>query len=107
MSLQFEWLVQSLQCKPEVDGLENAVMRVIAIYKVTAEDGAFATQMINVPLGPVFPEDFTPFESLTKEQVIGWIEAALGDDLDILKVNLEAQLELARAVPMYPPWVEQ
>ena len=50
--------------------------------------------------------EFIPYESLTKEDVVGWLEAGL-DNLDSMKENLSRQIELQKnPVEVYhtPDW---
>jgi hypothetical protein len=50
-------------------------------YTVNLEqDGETAGVYGSVGLGDPSPESFTPFSELTKDEVIGWVKAALGDE---------------------------
>lgn len=107
MSVTYSWAVNSLQSLPEKAGLPNVVVRVIATITGTAEDGVSTTQLVNVTVGSLDTMGFTPFEALTEAQVIGWIESALGPDLDKLKGDLADRIADLRAVSMAPPWISQ
>ena len=80
-------------------------------YILTATDGT-RTQSINgvVQLKPSEDGDFTPFESLTQEQVIEWVKAAVRpEDINHYKMGLTRRLEHMVNPPVRPvikpaPW---
>lgn len=100
----YAWKIQSLQSLPEQNGVANVVVRVIATYTATADDGVSATQLVNVMVGTLDTNGFTPFEALTELQVVSWIETALGTDLTDMQAVLEQRIQEARAVALPPPW---
>jgi hypothetical protein len=47
---------------------------------------------------------FTPYENLTKEQVIGWVKNALGEEqVTSYEKNVEKQIESARNPTVVKP----
>lgn len=79
MEIVYSYYIQKIECKPEYNGLENVVYRVL--WTLTGASEGF-TQTLNredfvsAPSG----EDFTPFDQLTESQVMGWIESVLGEE---------------------------
>ena len=98
----YAWTEHHMIVAPMESGLENVIKRVIATY--TADDGAgnTASQLMHVVLGAVDPENFTPYESLTLSQVIGWIEALV--DTSYWQGYLDDILADAQLVHMECPW---
>lgn len=78
MDITYQWLVERLEAYPQKDGFADVVFSVF--WRVNASDaiGHKATisgvQAINLDS----TGDFTPYEKLTPEQVIGWMQAAMG-----------------------------
>ena len=97
MALTLEYSVTSLKVKDEVnadgDTLSNAVVQ--TYWKVIGTDnggnqaewqGATPFTAANVPTG-----EFTAFEDLTEETVVGWIQAIVDGDASY-KEHIEEQL---------------
>jgi len=90
-------------------GRDNTVVQVR--YTLTATDGV-NTASINggVELKPSNDGAFTPFENLTQEQVVAWVEAALRpEDKNHYKMGLTRALEMKANPPQRPvavaaPW---
>lgn len=78
-----EWNILKLECKTSENGLTNIVQRIQWNYKVTETvNGQEYSSEISGPLDLPSPsqENFTPFESLTNDQVVLWIESTMGID---------------------------
>jgi hypothetical protein len=82
-----------------VSGQENTVMAVQ--FTVTATDGTHTASINNSVQIPLDPNSaFTPFADLTETQVIGWVQAALGEQ----KVGMfEKMLDQQIANKVNPP----
>ena len=60
-------------------------------YTVDAEDGTYrAGAYGSVGLDPADPNDMIPYADITKEQVIGWLHAKLGEEA---VANVESALQ--------------
>jgi len=89
----YTWKIERLDAYPSYEGVSNAVYNMH--WRLLAEDGlghraeCYGTQAA----GPIDAEDFTAYEDLTKAQVIGWLEAAMGQGMiDELKAGLDGQI---------------
>ena len=77
-------------------------------YTVDAEDrthraGAYGS----VGLDPADPDDMTPYADITKEQVIGWLHAKLGEEAvanveSVLQTQIDEQRAPSKAAGV--PW---
>lgn len=100
----FAWHIDKLLAI-QADGLENIVTRIVATLTATSDDGLITPQMMNVTAGPWNAGDFIPFEQLTQEVLIGWLEACLGEtQLAQIKAGLESRFTDMRAAVLLPPW---
>ena len=68
-------------------------------YTVDAEDGTYrAGAYGSVGLDPADPNDMIPYADITKEQVIGWLHAKLGEEaVANVESALQAQIDEQRA----------
>jgi len=88
----YKWTISQLDCKPKE--AENSNVVVTAHWNLDATDGtlssgAYGTQSFTLEQGIAF----TPFESLTEDQVIGWIKEFMGADaVTALQENLDKQI---------------
>jgi hypothetical protein len=104
----YQWNITALECKPEFENKTNVV--VTAHWRLNATDGINNTDVHgtqNFSLNE--NSSFTSFSDLTKEQVINWIEDAMGNDaVTELKHRLDKQIQsLANPPVVFPdlPWL--
>lgn len=78
MALTYTWTLKSLK-KTDADELEGVIVGTQWVCTGTDEDGNSGSFNGATPfkLDEVDPENFTPYEQLTKDQVLGWIEATV------------------------------
>jgi len=100
-----EWTVSAMDCKVSEDNLSDVVFNVHWRCSATEVDGdktysASVYSTCSVP-GPGTP--FTPYASLTQEQVLGWIWAN-GVDKDATEAAVAQQIYLQKnPVTITPP----
>lgn len=104
----YTWQFPALDVYPTYQGLTNAVYSVH--WRLTGNDGSghVATAYGSQALGPIDPQNFTPFASLTASQVQGWVEAQMGaPDVALCKASLDqniaGQITPTRTTVL-PPW---
>jgi len=92
------WTIEQLSCYPEVDNYTDVVFS--AAWRVNGEleqDGTtyYATVYGSQSLSPYTPKTpFTPYVDLAEAQVIGWVQAAMGDSqVAAINANVEKQLQ--------------
>jgi hypothetical protein len=77
-----------------------------AHYTVSAVDGEFTASTYGTVGYTQEDTDYTPYDELTQQQVIGWVQDSLGKET--VEENLTAQIE-AQKNPVSEsglPWVE-
>lgn len=108
MPIAFSWQFPQLDVFPTHEGLTNVVEAVH--WRLNADDGAghTATAYGEQEMGPVDPDNFTPYANLTAAQVQGWVESEMGvDGVNAVQVQLTGIIN-EQATPtcigMAPPW---
>ena len=104
MANTYTWVIEKLKCYPEKDGYTDVVYT--ADWRLNGVNGMYsATVYGTVGLVYVDGQPFTPYDQLTQEQVIGWVQAALGpEQVQVLTDNLAGQLaKLANPTSVTPP----
>lgn len=99
--MEFTWNVLQMD-RQTVDGFVTTVH-----YNVYAVDGDFTSSTYGTVGFTKEEMDYVPFEELTKEQVIGWVQTSLGKDT--VEESLVAQIE-AQKNPVTEsglPWVTE
>lgn len=80
MAITYSWKVTNLYTKNDGD-LENAVIQVYWLKIGVNEDGVEGScpgeSKFNI--AEIAPEQFVPFDELTEEIVIGWIETTINE----------------------------
>lgn len=100
MANQYSWVIPQLECYPEHEGHQEVVFTIH--WRRQATDGAGHTGDVygsqGVTLDPNAP--FTLFDQLTKSQVEGWLEDAMGAER---VAELDAILDQQIADQISPP----
>lgn len=75
MAISFDWVIEQMDRQP-TDGFVVTVH-----YRVIAQDGLFYADNYGVLNYNEQPgESFIPYEDLTQEIVVGWVQDSLGKD---------------------------
>lgn len=84
MAITYTWAVTSMKVVDTAD-LENVVIQTYWTKTGVDEDGnsGMFSGATPLPLSTVDPDNFTPYEELTQEIVIGWIQQAINDQTHI------------------------
>ena len=88
MTTTFTWAIANLE-RETADGFVFT-----AHYTVNAADGTYTSGAYG-SIGFQRPDDLIPFAELTEEQVVGWVQEALGGDEKVAEIEdaLQAQLD--------------
>jgi hypothetical protein len=79
MTITNTWAVVQMDAYPEEDGATDVVFNVH--WTLTGTDGTYSGSVYGsqgVGIDPDAP--FTPYANLTEAQVIGWVQAAMGEE---------------------------
>lgn len=94
MATTYNWNVVQMEAYPEKDGYTNVVFQVH--WNLTGDDGEGHTGYAYGSVGVTLDEggSYTPYAELTKEQVVGWVQDALGaEQVASLEANVANQIE--------------
>lgn len=98
----YTWFIAALDCKINENNLQDVVYNVHWRYSAVNENGITAETYGAQAVLPPSTEAFTPYDELTKEQIIGWLEAGL--DVPALTADLDNQINLiVNPVDVTPP----
>jgi len=93
MANEYQWQISQLECYPQQDDHTDVVF--VVHWRRQATDGTYSADIYgaqSVTLAPEAP--FTPYEDLTFEQVVGWLEDAMGEETLAAQVAaLDKQIE--------------
>jgi len=103
MANVYVWVIEAMDCKPQEDGQTDVVITVH--WRLNGTDGQYSgTVYSTVGLTYTAGSPFTPYADLTQDQVIGWVQDALGQDQVIsLEANVAAQIEAQINPPVVTP----
>lgn len=99
--MEFNWIISAMDCKIHEGEMTDVVQTVHWRYNATdiipatsgsAEKTYFAEMYGATTVSEPTPENFTDYNSLTKEQVVGWLEETL--DVTAMQENLTKQIDL-------------
>jgi len=74
----FTWKVTSMSVLPKQGGETDVV--VLAVYNVTGAKDQTIAGISGAQKFTYTGGEFTPYEDLTEQQVIGWVQSALGEN---------------------------
>lgn len=99
--MEINWVVLSLECKPDVDGKKDYV--VCCYWQCNGKDGEYSSSIYGtINFGVKEDESFTPYEDLTKEQVLGWVWSS-GVDKDATEAAVAQQIQNQINQPIVSP----
>lgn len=106
--ITFNWTISAAEREVNLDGLENVIKTIHWTYRGTDENGVTAETYGATAIGSPNPESFTPWQEVSDQVAIGWLETILSTtpalmpeeaetsptQLERLQANIEAQIAL-------------
>ena len=103
----FNWTISAVDRAVTLDELSDVIQTVHWRYSGTDENEVTAETYGATSIGNPNPQDFTPWDSVTETDVIGWLEAIMSvvpevaegeeaqpTELENMKANIEKQIAL-------------
>lgn len=101
---QITWLIEQMQCAVQQDGQKDVV--ITAAWRCNGSDGTYNATVYGSCGFTYTGGDFTPYDQLTQDQVLGWCWAS-GVDKDATEANIETEIEVQKNPPVVTlplPW---
>ena len=101
------WQIDQMNCVPSEDGLTDVVATIH--WRCNASQDEYTASVYGT-VGVTLDQSkaFTPYSSLTKDQVVGWVQESMGiDGVTALQQNLDNQIanEINPPIVTLPnPW---
>lgn len=90
--MKYKFTINALDVLKEKDRLQEVVYTVHWTLTATNENGITASAIGTKTMSDPNTDSFTPYDKLTEEMVIGWLQAE-GVDNDELKQGLDKKIE--------------
>jgi len=101
MSVTNTWVIEQMDCYPQSEGQTDVVFTIH--WRVNAADGVYtATSYGTVGVTYVAGSSYTPYAQLTQQQVVGWVQTAMGPEQ---VASIESSLSTNIADQVNPPVV--
>jgi hypothetical protein len=103
---EYKWIINAIPSAPSEDGLTDVVKSVHWQYQAIDGDciaDEFGIMVCNTPS----ETDFTAYNDLTEDQVIGWLVAAL--PIEQIKETVDGKIASQKNPPIVNlplPWIE-
>lgn len=91
MAITYTYEIHELKETPALAGLEKVITEVVYTYKGINEEGIQSPYPGRTVLPEPSPESFKPTAELSKEDVIGWLEAHA--NLEVMQQAIEKHIE--------------
>jgi hypothetical protein len=110
METNFQWIISQLNCAVESEGLPNVINVIHYRYNATKVEGNktyFAETYGAVNVAQPNPQNFIPYEDVTEQEIINWLEQIL--PIDAMQSSLEANIALQInpvEVTLPLPWMQ-
>jgi len=103
MANTYTWIISQLECYPQYEGHTDVVFTVH--WRRQATDGTHMADVYGSQVVALVPNaPFTPFAQITKAQVEGWLEDAMGTErVADLDATLDKQIESEKNPPIARP----
>lgn len=87
----YNWTISAMECVKKENDLTDVVITIH--WRYNAEKEGFNAETYGATSMPLpNGKEFTPYEDLTKDQVVDWLVSEL--DVEAMNENLNAQIEL-------------
>ena len=102
------WVISAMECRVHEENMDDVVIIVhwrFQANEIHDEKDYFAETYGATSVGMPDPENFTPYDQLTEEQVVGWLEAEL--DVPAMTASLQENIDLQInpvVVTLPPAW---
>lgn len=96
--MEFNWIISAMDCKIQDGEMTDVVQTVHWRYNLSElkkNKNHFAEMYGATKIEEPILNDFTPYQDLTKEQVVSWLESKL--DVKSMKENLTRQINLQKS----------
>ena len=107
MPLNYQWSITSMSCYPQYEGQTDVVFSAswnCYANEVVEGKTVSGTQMGGCMFAVSSLEDFTPYEDLTQDQVLGWCYEAHPNMKETAETNIQNQINNQINPPIvYPP----
>lgn len=104
--ITYTWNINKMYTKPLLNGLTNVVHTIDWSYIGTDENNNTASIQVPMILPEPSEENFTPYNNITEEMVISWLESIL--NIEDLQQGIIDKIELIKNPPIIElpfPWV--
>jgi hypothetical protein len=95
MKTNFQWVISQLNCAVESEGLPNVINIIHWRYNASQVDGDktyFSGTYGASSVAQPNPQNFIPYEDVTEQEVINWLEEIL--PVEDMKLSLENNIAL-------------
>ena len=103
MAVTYTWNINAMDCYPQHDGETDVVFTVH--WTLSGTDGTYSGSVYGT-VGVTYDASapFTPYADLTQNQVVAWVEAALGaEQVASLEANIATQIANQANPPVVTP----
>jgi hypothetical protein len=109
MANTYTWKINQLDAKIHENDLDNVIYTVHWSYFAQDDSVKPITVSSIGTIAVTYNEGdpFIPYEDLTKEDVVSWLESSEGINVDTMKENLDNQIELIKNPVdeyLHPDW---
>lgn len=91
MANTYNWQISALDAKITEGDNSNVIYTVHWRLQATDETGEYQTDSYGTMSVEYDPDNFIEYDDLTKEDVVGWLEAGL--DVEEMKLRLDNELD--------------
>jgi hypothetical protein len=108
MTITYTWQILQMECYPNYNEQTDVVFTVHWVLNGTDGNGHSGSVYGTVNVTYAAGTPFTPYASLTEEQVQGWVVESLGaEQVTAYEANIDNQIEQQvspTVVNLPPPW---
>jgi hypothetical protein len=102
MTINYTWNILNIEVTPSYKGFSDIVCNVDFEYTGTNEDGISHTIERRIPFYTVDSNNYIPYNQLTKEKIVNWIETSI--NLENIHKLMEYEISIkARPNPQAKP----
>lgn len=100
MAITYRWTIESLECIPSQDELQDVVYKAYWVYSGSDEEMYSGTKHGLIDLPDPDSDSFIPYDELDEATVVAWVATQFTDEqISAMQTDIELEIASLKSLP--------